>query len=141
MSKVVDFTIPGPPVTQGSVAPGITKAGQLYTRHANSHDVKKWREVAQTVMLAARKGKRFEKGTAVAVTVNFVCPTPKKSSYGYPTKDVDKFLRCLFDALTGPLLADDSQIVEVSARKTYGLEPRTEVRLIAYVQQKAEAHA
>lgn len=42
-------------------------------------------------------------------------PYPPGRYYG----DVDKLLRAVLDALTGPVLADDSQVVEVTGRKEW----------------------
>jgi Holliday junction resolvase RusA-like endonuclease len=41
--------------------------------------------------------------------------------------DVDKLCRCALDALTGVVIVDDSQVVELSASKLYGEPERLEV--------------
>ncbi len=48
-----------------------------------------------------------------------------------PTKrpDIDNVVKCVTDALNGIVYKDDSQIVEVIARKFYSEEPRVEVTI------------
>ncbi len=41
--------------------------------------------------------------------------------------DVDKLARCALDALSGVVIKDDAQVVELYARKRYGEPERLEV--------------
>lgn len=129
-----EFTVPGDPVTQGSVQPGITKDGRLFTRHDNRKALMEWRKIAQTAALtgkAAATTKFYDVGVPVIVAAAFVCRKPKNPTFIYPTRDLDKFQRALGDALVGVVIADDSQIVEWRVRKLYGLVPRTVVKVTA----------
>lgn len=131
---MISFTIPGDPVTQGSVAPGQRKNGRLYTRHDNRAPLLQWRKTARYYMIQARRSattKRFRKGCPVAVRALFVCHEPAKPTNEYPAKDLDKFQRALGDAIAGVLIDDDSQIVRWEVQKVYGSNPRTEVTVCA----------
>jgi crossover junction endodeoxyribonuclease RusA len=130
-----EFTVPGEPITQGSIRPAITKAGQLYTIHDNRKTLTAWRKVAQQAALTGKAKattKFFDVGVPVIVSAAFICTKPKVPTFSYPTKDLDKLARALLDALTGVVIADDSQVVELRVRKLYGLEPRTRV-IVAHV--------
>lgn len=87
---------------------------------------------------AAATTKFFDKGIPVSVAATFVCPKPKAPMNAYPAKDLDKLARALLDALTGVVIADDSQVVELAVRKVYGLEPRTRV-IVTHVREKEVA--
>lgn len=66
----------------------------------------------------------------VSVEVTFTLPLPpsvRPATRTWPTthnsNDLDKMLRLVLDALTGPVFLDDSQVVEVTARKAYPHTP------------------
>lgn len=56
---------------------------------------------------------------------------PSAPEYMAVMPDVDKLVRCSLDALTGVLIRDDSQVVELKARKLYGEPERLEGRVTA----------
>jgi Holliday junction resolvase RusA-like endonuclease len=116
--------------------------------------LKKWRKGAQQEAGEAMQSygesvRPAREGAPVRVEATFYLQRPK-SHYGtgrnanvvkasapaYPVgrPDVDKLLRALLDALTNTVVADDSQVVEVLARKVYcgpHDEPRVEVSVFA----------
>lgn len=59
----------------------------------------------------------------VALELRFTLPRPKTVRRPWPTArsggDLDKLIRAVGDALAGLLYADDSQVVKVTAEKTY----------------------
>jgi len=59
----------------------------------------------------------------LSLAVTFWLPRPASVRRYDPTTrpDVDKLARCVLDALTGVLYADDSHVVELYARKRYAL--------------------
>jgi Holliday junction resolvase RusA-like endonuclease len=65
----------------------------------------------------------FRKHEPVSLTLTFCFnrpPSIPKKRQGHVVKpDLSKLIRATEDALTGILFADDSQVVQVSARKTY----------------------
>ena len=78
--------------------------------------------------------------TPVIVEVLFGLPIPQKTSKVktrqmlqgdiVPMKkpDIDNLLKFILDCLTGILFDDDSQIIEVKAKKFYSETPRTVIR-------------
>ena len=119
--ETYEFVVPGNPVTQGSVQPGIDKSGNLYTRHDNRTSLMEWRTTCQQAIMAARakhRMKAFPKGCPVRVEATFVFAEPKRPTYDFPPKDIDKLSRALLDALKG-LLHDDNQVVRLEVEKRY----------------------
>lgn len=71
---------------------------------------------------------------AVAVDLEFYLHRPKTpSDPRWPSArgqgDVDKYARAVLDSLTGPVLVDDSQVVDLRVRKVYGDKPGLIVRV------------
>ena len=63
---------------------------------------------------------RFD--TAVSVSLTFWLTRPKTVTRQYATKtyDIDKLTRAVLDSLTqGGVIQDDSNVVDLTARKTY----------------------
>jgi len=55
--------------------------------------------------------------------------------------DVDNMIKWSFDCLNDIVFEDDSQIVEVRARKRYSTEPRTVIRIYKMEEIKDEIHS
>ena len=53
--------------------------------------------------------------------------------------DTDNLLKAALDAINGIVVADDAQVVEISARKVYGVNPKTIVT-VAPTQQWSAAY-
>ena len=112
----VTFTVPGKPAPQGSkrhVGRGILIE--------SSKEVGPWRE---RVALAAHNAMAGCELITAAVTVrlDLVLPRPKSTPKTYTPPaakrpDVDKLARACLDAITGVIVADDSQIVDLHATK------------------------
>ena len=90
----------------------------------------------------AHHGKRFERGVPLRLSADFFFVGPKSSKKKAaqmlsgeirPTKrgpgDADNLLKTVADALNGVAYEDDSQIVEVEARKYFGEEYKTVIRI------------
>lgn len=133
---IVQFTVFGEPVAQGrpkfSTAGGFPKAYDP----AKSRDYKDYvrlaaAEHAPKVPLEGPLGmvltvyrstpKSFSKRKASLAEVGEITPTTKP--------DVDNYLKGVKDALKGIIWRDDSQVVEVYARKRYSARPRIEVKV------------
>jgi Holliday junction resolvase RusA-like endonuclease len=139
------FVVAGLPVPQGSKTYVPTAAGPR-GRDGNEQALRSWRGAVADRASAAmveQVGEVEPFSGAVLLGVDFTFPRPRShyrtgalAGQLRPTApvwcrrrpDLDKLLRALGDALTGIVLADDSQIVEVRAAKRYGA-PAAVVRL------------
>lgn len=139
----MDFEVPGKPVGQGSMRDygyGIT--------HSNPN-LQPWRERVGW-QARHRLPPGWDLDGPMAVDAWFHLPRPKHhyrangdlkpAAPWWPVSraagDVDKHARALLDALTGVVWADDSQVVQLHAEKTYddGAGPR----LVCTVQHLTE---
>lgn len=114
--------------------PRVTRSGHAFTP-------KSTREYEQLIVSEweVQHGKTEPTKNPVAVRVRFYMPIPKATSnkarermaagLEVPAKkpDIDNLLKAVLDALNGKAYHDDNQIVEISAKKLYSNEPRTEV--------------
>jgi len=71
----------------------------------------------------------------VIVTTEFRVVRPKSVKRAMPTikPDLDHYIRSVGDALTGVIWDDDSQIVEIRARKVYSPNPGATIIVTPYV--------
>ena len=140
----LDVFVPGIPVAKGSThAFKHPTTGAIITQQTNAKKQKPW---AACIALAVKQ--KWEGGLArgaVILSMLFIFPRPKKH-YGTGrnadklkasaphTKtsrpDLDKLIRCVYDALTGVVWKDDSQVVESWERKVYGDEPGVQIRIL-----------
>ena len=130
MSRMSRVFIPGRPAPQGSkrhLGNGIMVE--------SSKAVKPWRvDVAWKV----REAFLTPFDGPVRLELEFVMPrpksTPKKSTpAAIKRPDVDKLARAVLDAITGVVVADDSQIVHLVATKRIAeLDEPTGVMLVAH---------
>jgi len=74
-------------------------------------------------------------GGPVIVTTEFRVVRPKSVKRAMPTikPDLDHYIRSVGDALTGVIWDDDSQIVEIRARKVYSPSPGATITVTPYV--------
>jgi Holliday junction resolvase RusA-like endonuclease len=95
---------------------------------------------AVAAMEADRRSRLMRGAVAVRVTFCFARPkghfgtgrnlgklVPSAPQHMTTMPDLDKLARCTLDALTGTVLADDSQIADLRARKVYSEPERCEV--------------
>lgn len=123
---VVEFFTPGTPAPQGSkkaipvrnkATGAIVKVNQVESSAA----VGPWRERVAIAAHNAMAGRAVHDG-AVWVTLHFVMPRPKscpksRTPLAVKRPDVDKLARAVLDAITGVIVADDSQVVSLYAHK------------------------
>lgn len=132
----MEFTVPGPPISQGSKNAYVVGGRKnpnarnrvvlVETRH---DEIQGYRA---RVALAARHLGRPMLDQPLAIYVAFVLPRPKRPKFDLPATppDIDKYLRAIFDALTGAgVWVDDARAVKVTTVKRYavGEEPHTYV--------------
>jgi len=138
------ITVLGQPAPQGSKhARPIYKGrgenrqftGRVAQVESSKDKVKSWREAVKTAAFEARQARgftdRFLPDGPVGVEVTYCFDKPAsapKTRRTWPVKrstfDVDKLLRSTFDALTDAgTFKDDSQVIDVRARKVYTDDP------------------
>ena len=119
------YTILGDPRPQGR--PKFFRRGNF----VGAYDPKQSRDYKQTLaaQLAAQSPEFIEQGKAVSIYVEFIFARPKslpKRVEDHVKKpDLDNLIKALKDAAKGILWHDDSQVVQLSARKIYGSTPMT----------------
>lgn len=133
--KEVRFVVYGRPVPKER--PRVVN-GHAYTPQ-------KTRDAEERVGFAYRSayhGFKFGKGVPLKMEVEFTYEVPKSASkrlkermeagevFPVGKPDVDNILKLVQDSGNGLIWHDDSQIVEVEARKVYGREYKTEIRIV-----------
>lgn len=135
----VEFFVPGLPATKGSakgfgfIRKNGPRAGSIGVNVTNDNPkAKSWASLISTMAHTAMAGRAPFAGP-VRVAIVFHLPRPKGHSgkkglkasapFHVVTKpDGDKMVRCAWDALTGVVFVDDSQIVEWPGGKRYAVD-------------------
>ena len=139
----IEFFVPGHPKTQGSLRSFALKSGGRYTGKVVTPQCDKvisWRGVVSTYALQARQQQGWVlTAEPVMVTLDFHLLRPKAhyrtgnnshllkdsvpaAPISIRSGDGDKLTRAVWDALTGVLWADDSQVAMWAGAKHYGHE-------------------
>ncbi|WP_415395492.1 RusA family crossover junction endodeoxyribonuclease [Rhodococcus globerulus] len=114
MNPRIEFFVPGAPAPQGS---------KRHVGHGrmieSSKAVGPWRE---RVALAAHSHADGLIGGPIGIRLKFVMPRPKSAPKrttppAIKRPDIDKISRAILDAITGVLIADDSQVTDLHATK------------------------
>lgn len=126
----ITFDVAGEPKPQGSKRAFVTKHGKAVLVESAGEPLKDWRT---TVTVIASNEIRRQTWTTVdgpvSVTLNFRMKEPARPKHPTPAvrPDLDKLVRAVLDALTSAgVWMDDSQVVNLTATKTYG-QPGVEV--------------
>jgi len=131
---MIEFSVGGIPVPQGSTRALVTKAGRAIVTNSNSNRLALWRN--DVVAAASRTlGDRPAIAAPVAVVLWFYLPRPKShyrtgtnahllrdNAPELPAKtpDIDKLIRAILDGLTvAGVIADDSLVCSLHASKEY----------------------
>lgn len=132
MTKTRKFTVYGHPQPQGS-SRAFNIKGRTVVTSAN-RNLKPWRQQLSETMLAESGKYAGESDQPVCMSLMFVFERPKsapKKRVGMTVKpDVDKLCRAILDAGTGILYHDDSQVISLTAAKSYGSPERAEIRVM-----------
>ena len=140
MAERISFTVLGKPQPQGSMKGFVIQGKDGKKPRAiltsDNSKMKPYRQQVGWSALDARAragyaGLFADKHVAVGVEFKFYFEKPpsiSKKRTNYVVKpDVDKLCRSTFDALTGILFSDDSQVIQLIASKHYGLPERAEI--------------
>ena len=133
---MIKFIIPGKPVAKGrpkfsmrggfasAYTPKKTKdAEKLIKEHAFSY--------IQSLVWCSTGEYNMPLASPLNVDITFYKKKPKtcKTEMWVQRPDIDNYVKLILDALNGVFWVDDSQIVELSARKVFGEPERTEVEV------------
>jgi crossover junction endodeoxyribonuclease RusA len=117
---MIKLFVPGVPVSQGDLT--ATRTGRLY--YQNHKTLDPWRyDIAWRARKAMRQARFHVHDGPVIVDVSFVMHRPKATPKRRATPpaikkpDLDKLQRAILDAMTSHVYQDDSQVVEIHARK------------------------
>lgn len=127
MANPITFDVIGLPAPQGSKKPvGRTRTGRTNLVESSAK-VRPWRQdVAAAAMATAEP--LITGPVALTVTFRFHRPKghygarglrPSAPVHMQTRPDLDKLLRSTCDALTGPLLREDSQVCQITAHKRF----------------------
>lgn len=136
----IKFTVYARPEPQGSTKGFLLKGkwgnkDRVILTSANKK-LKPYRQELTNTALVALSDSGVQRPMAtkhvpVSIALDFYferpASIPKKRTHISVKPDIDKICRSTIDALTGIIYHDDAQIVEVSARKHYGLPERAEI--------------
>lgn len=132
--STLTFQVYGEPIPQGSTRAFIPKGWTRPIITAANKKTKPWRQEIAGAALAAMEKDLLDcagKNVAFRLTVTFRFQKPKsvkKTVLEKVTKpDTDKLIRSVLDALTGIVWTDDSQVVEILARKQFGIQPGVDI--------------
>lgn len=129
------FQVGGDPKPQGSViavwprfapkCPACKRGlGRSLLIPSNDRVLRPWRKQVAAAAKEATAGGGWPQTGAVWVRAEFVFVRPKShrpdSVPSGRIGDVDKLARSVLDSLTGPVVADDAQVVLLTASKVYG---------------------
>ena len=129
---VVSIYAPGIPVPQGSkqIVRRGAKSWLIDVGHDKLHT---WRaNVAGHARQVMDGAEPFDEPVKVRLT--FRMPRPKRPKFKVPgvRPDIDKLTRAVLDAITGPVLVDDSLVVELTATQEYDEKPGVHVHVAAW---------
>jgi len=137
--KAIEIIVPGQPIQQGSMQAFTDRAGHARMRHAKGDKLIAYRNLIRAY--ANEKTNTISEGVVcLAITFCFQRPKNHFTAKGAKSKhwtlakttapDLDKLIRAVGDALTGIVYRDDSQIVEIQAKKMYSEKPETRITIL-----------
>ncbi len=131
--SVFEFTVLGRPAPQGSMR-AFMQGGKSHLMCDNKNTVP-FRQAVGWEALRQRPTNDLyaPAGVPVAIHIGFFIakPTSTAKRVTRPCKkpDLDKLCRAVFDALTGVVWHDDSQVVSLHAIKHFGCPERTVISI------------
>lgn len=135
----IKFTVLGVPQTKGSTRAFMPKGARFPVVTSTNPHGKAWEKTVALGAIHARGAGAPVYLGAVELDLMFYLPRPqrlaKKATPPHTKRpDLDKYIRCIGDALTGICWQDDGQIVRIVAAKAYaeaGAQPRATITVRA----------
>lgn len=123
---MISFSVTGQPVPQGSM-----KVINGHVIHTRGSALAAWRSA---IALEARRAGAFPTRAPINLNMTFVLVKPRTVKRNSPTvpPDLDKLIRGVLDALTAIAYTDDSQVIEITAKKIYGELPGVNIDIHEY---------
>lgn len=118
-----------------------SKGRPRFERNGHAYTPQKTRAYEDCVRILARRAVIRPMEGEIYITIHFYLPIPKswskrkkqlamdKAIRPTVTPDIDNLAKAILDGLNGIVYADDKQIVDMTLRKFYGEEPRTEIEV------------
>ena len=133
----LSFIVYGIPQPQGSTRAFIPKGWTRPIITAANSKTKPWRQEVAGAALAEIRSKSATfpvREGPVFARVEFFFERPKsvKGEHKTTKPDLDKLIRSVFDALTGIVFRDDSQVMTCEATKRFGSPARAEITIGAF---------
>lgn len=135
---MISVKVDGIPTAQGSKRGFVTKQGKVALVESAGKKLKTWRDAVTQACLTHDEDWPDLYDGPVRISILFYMPAPKRHDPSKPmTKrpDLDKLVRAVLDSVTkAGLWADDSQVTQILAAKTYALGgqgPGCEIRITA----------
>ena len=125
----ISFEVPGRPQPQGSMR-NIGRGRMI----SDNPKLKSWRDAVAIVALLAKERTHYKPLIKGAVSIYaefyFLCPKSVREQENTRKPDIDKLIRAIFDALTGVVYVDDSQVNMVSASKHFSYREHAVIRVV-----------
>ena len=119
-SSLLSLFVPGHPKPQGSKNYYGHRRGKAVLVEA-SRESGPWRDRIAWAAHNAWTPRPVLSGVALSAVLLFVMPrpssTPKTTPPAVKRPDLDKLVRTVFDALTGPVFVDDAAVTDLQASK------------------------
>jgi crossover junction endodeoxyribonuclease RusA len=119
--RSLTFRVVGTPIPKGSLRPFLPKGSMQPIVRNDNPKTKGWQQLVREQAQHVAQHTLFVGPVVVAIV--FRLPRPKflpKHTLHHVTKpDVDKLARCVLDAMTNVIYADDKAVVELRVRKCY----------------------
>lgn len=124
MTRQIEYTVRGTPITQGSKRAFVVN-GRAVMKEDREKELRVWHRAVRDE--SRQHAVSWMKQSPLEVRLLFVCKRPTKTKgsgeWCAVTPDVDKLVRSVLDAMkSGGVLVDDAQVVRLIAEKRYGDE-------------------
>ena len=134
--RIVRFSVSGKPEPKGStrIVPLRGRQGARPIITSDNPMLKSW-QYAVRISARALGAQLFTGPVDVWLVFRLARPKSLPLRFAHPVRkpDVDKLTRAVLDAITGVLLRDDAQVVELHARKVFDATPGVDVAVAAVV--------